>query len=396
MGFGLQAFVVTWLAYDITQTASAIGTVLAISTIPRILLSPFIGVLVDIWNRKKTIVVVQFLRSLLLIIIPLAILIDSLNLLILYVVTFLWNVVDRFYMPAFKGLMKELLTNDELLKGNTSLNVTFQIGMIIGTAIAGFLFEYIADVFAVFFNSILFIIAAISILSIRQRKNNTLKKKNTIEFHDFFVQLKSTAKYLSARKIIVLFGCLVALNEFVIQIVNIIMVPYVTKILAEGPATLSLLEGIFAVGSIVGGLCLIRIIKLMGRRNFIWMSIAALGGLLCLIPVTKSILIIGTVMFFLGAVALQSRTLFSTIILEKVDNNFQGRVNSIINMFISLLGAFIYSIIGKLGEVISIQIIIYLIGMFVILCSTIGILINKLELMEEKEIGSIDTKQISD
>jgi hypothetical protein len=65
-------------------------------------------------------------------------------------------------------------------------------------------------------------------------------------------------------------------------------------------------------------------------------------------------------------------------------------------MFISLLGAFIYSIIGKLGEVISIQIIIYLIGMFVILCSTIGILINKLELMEEKEIGSIDTKQISD
>ncbi|QNU24247.1 MFS transporter [Geobacillus zalihae] len=185
IGFGLQAFVVTWLAYDITQTASAIGTVLAISTIPRILLSPFIGVLVDIWNRKKTIVVVQFLRSLLLIIIPLAILIDSLNLLILYVVTFLWNVVDRFYMPAFKGLMKELLTNDELLKGNTSLNVTFQIGMIIGTAIAGFLFEYIADVFAVFFNSILFIIAAISILSIRQRKNNTLKKKNTIEFHDF-------------------------------------------------------------------------------------------------------------------------------------------------------------------------------------------------------------------
>lgn len=386
IGFGFQLFIMSWLAYDITGSAAAIGGTLAISMIPRILLSPFIGVFIDRWDRKKTIIYVQILRGIILLVIPIAILLNALTLIVVYSIAFIWNIIDRFYMPAFKGLIKETISQEDLIKGNTMLNVIFQCGMIIGTILAGFLLEHLGNNISVLFNSVVFIISAFLIGAV-ERENILLKTEKTrMNFKIFLNDLRNTGKYLSFRVIILMFGSLVAVNELLVQIVNIMLLPYVTEVLMLGTDIVGVFSAFFALGAIVGGIFFIRILEIVGRKNFIWFSIVLLGALFASIPLYENFYYLCLIMFLLGAVALQSRTLFSTTILEKVDNEFQGRVNSLINMSVSLLGFFVYILMGLIGDIFPIRNVFIIVGVVVILTSMISIFINK---HESKNINNI-------
>ena len=63
IGVWLQNIAISWLVYDMTKSAMTMGTVLFFNAIPLFVLSPFAGVLVDKFNRKSLLFIVQILYS---------------------------------------------------------------------------------------------------------------------------------------------------------------------------------------------------------------------------------------------------------------------------------------------------------------------------------------------
>lgn len=63
MGSNMQQFVLSLYVLAITGSATMFATVLAISIIPRLLLSPIAGVFGDWFHRKKTIVTMDLING---------------------------------------------------------------------------------------------------------------------------------------------------------------------------------------------------------------------------------------------------------------------------------------------------------------------------------------------
>ena len=61
VGTWMQQIAVSWLVYRLTDSALMLGVVGFASRIPTFLLAPAAGVLVDRWNRHRTLVVTQVL-----------------------------------------------------------------------------------------------------------------------------------------------------------------------------------------------------------------------------------------------------------------------------------------------------------------------------------------------
>ncbi len=61
IGTWMQQIAVSWLVYRLTHSALMLGVVGFASRIPTFVLAPAAGVLVDRWNRHRTLVVTQTL-----------------------------------------------------------------------------------------------------------------------------------------------------------------------------------------------------------------------------------------------------------------------------------------------------------------------------------------------
>ncbi|QIZ09224.1 MFS transporter [Priestia megaterium] len=364
IGLGIHLFTMSWLVLDLTKSTSSLGWLFAISTLPVIILSPFFGVLIDNWDRRLIVVVIQFLKGILLLTVPILLLTGTFHLSVLYGISFLMAIADRLYYPASKGLMREMLTKDQLLSANSMASVAMQLGMLIGSVIAGFLLHAIGGPYTILANSTLAFASSIIIFFTRKGIVNP-KSKIGKGYDSFFGELSDGLQYVRKNKSILKIAVLVALTEFTIQIYNILSVPFIRNDMKMGPEILGLLDSFFAWGAILGGITLTTMVTWFGRKHFMSISLLLMGVFFGLIPFMQGIFSGGTIFLLFGTTLLQARTLYSTLIHEQVETHYQGRVNSMIYTLTSIFGFVIYAIIGYIGEKVTPSLLFHAIGLMI-------------------------------
>src|SRR5690606_26687109 len=66
VGSNMQQFALSLYVLEITGSATIFASILSVSILPRLLLSPIAGVFGDWFNRKKTIVLLDFINGIIL------------------------------------------------------------------------------------------------------------------------------------------------------------------------------------------------------------------------------------------------------------------------------------------------------------------------------------------
>ena len=93
--------------YSLTGSVLATGAMFIVSTLPRLLLGSVAGVFVDRWDRKRTMIMADLLRVLL---IAMLLLVRSRDWLwLIYVSAFLESVVSQFFNPAKTAIIPLLV-----------------------------------------------------------------------------------------------------------------------------------------------------------------------------------------------------------------------------------------------------------------------------------------------
>ncbi|MGB8957253.1 MAG: MFS transporter, partial [Tumebacillaceae bacterium] len=132
LGTGMQYVANSWLALQLTGSNASVAIVLLCSTIPGILLSPMIGVLVDRFDRKYLAVCTDAFRALVLIAVPILFMFDLLRPWHLYAMAMLVAIGDQIYSPSAMALVREIMPKDQLLNANSTTGVGNQIGALVG------------------------------------------------------------------------------------------------------------------------------------------------------------------------------------------------------------------------------------------------------------------------
>lgn len=137
VGTWMQSIAQSWLVYELTGSAAVLGTVVAVQTLPTLLLGPYAGVWVDRLDRRRLMIGLQTVMGL-----------QALTLAALTLggVVALWHVFalaavlglnKAFENPARQAFVQELVGRDDLRNAVTLNSVLVNAARAVGPAVAG-------------------------------------------------------------------------------------------------------------------------------------------------------------------------------------------------------------------------------------------------------------------
>ena len=128
------------------------------------------GVWVDRMRRRPILIGADLARALLLASIPIAFVGGFLTLIQVYIVAFIAGTLEVFFDVAYQSYLPSIVERDELVEGNSKLELSRAGSQVAGPTVAGFLIQAIGAPFAIAFDAISYLGAALFIGLIKREE----------------------------------------------------------------------------------------------------------------------------------------------------------------------------------------------------------------------------------
>jgi len=326
VGSGLTGFALGVWIFEQTGQATPFAMTALFGILPRLILSPFAGALVDRWNRKTVMIISDSAAGVVTLIAAALLMSGNLEVWMIYIISALEAIFGTFQEPAYMSSVSLLVPKEQLGRANGMIGLGQSIEAIITPIIAGALFVgiglqgvIIIDIVTLVFAVLALVIVRIPQPEIAQVSDVSEKKKS------IWGDIAFGWQYLTKRQgllgLLLYFACV----NFFLNVCGITLGPL---ILSSGtPTQLGLVQTAMGLGMLGGSL----VISTWGgpKRNRVPMvigviSLASVGYIL--IGVSSDIIytLLGgfTLMLFIPVASGISQTMFQV----KVVPNVQGRV----------------------------------------------------------------------
>lgn len=132
-------FAEQWYVIRALGQESALGIVMMVTLIPRVLLMTVGGVWADRFKRSKIMLVSSFTRFLLVFVMITLLHLHLLNLWSLLFFALLFGILDAFFSPANQSLLPLLVPKEMLTRSNSFIQTSNQVAMFAGPMIGGWI-----------------------------------------------------------------------------------------------------------------------------------------------------------------------------------------------------------------------------------------------------------------
>ena len=297
---------------------------------PFILFALPAGVWVDRLSRRKILIVGDAARAVLLLLIPLLWATDTLRMWHLLVISFAIGIFTVFFDVAYQSYLPSLVEREQLMEGNSKLQLTVSITQVAGPSASGGLIAAITAPYAIFVDAISFVVSTIFMVRMRHREEipeHTADAPRTKMWPDVKEGLRWVVGHRWLRAIATCTG----VSNFFASLLFATVLLYFTRTLHLHAWEVGLVFAIGSIGSIAGALFVNRIQKRIGVGRTIVMTAVAfsVGGLFYpLAPKSfpLPLLMLAQVLFGFGSVAynITQVSLRQAITPERL----QGRMNA--------------------------------------------------------------------
>lgn len=258
LGNGVQRFALSLYILDLTGSGRVFSAVLAISMIPYVLLAPLAGEMADHFDRKKNMIVLDFISAALCLVFVCLTHMETGSVFYAGILIFLLSVIACLYSPSVTASIPQVVGKEQLLRANALVTQVSSLANFIGPIIAGILYGNIGIAGIVMINGISFFLSAIMELFLKLPDRRTKKSKYLLKFKAGFRGMYHTAKELHKKTPVVLtiissYG----LYNILIYPVISVFTPYYIRIVLGISATLyGVLEGVMLFGMLFGSILL--------------------------------------------------------------------------------------------------------------------------------------------
>jgi MFS family permease len=133
-----------WLVLQLTGNALAMGTVLGLAGVPRAVFILVGGALTDRFSPRSIMLASNILRFALVAFLATLVLTNSIALWMLYIFALIFGLVDAFFYPASSAITPQIVELEDLQAANSLNQVTAQISIFLGPALAGAMIALLA------------------------------------------------------------------------------------------------------------------------------------------------------------------------------------------------------------------------------------------------------------
>ena len=253
-GSSIQRFALSLYLLDLTGSASIFATILAISMIPVVLMSPIAGILADRGDKKKLMVSLDILSAILLIFYSVIVLNGQDSAWMIAMVMVILSAISTIYQPVVNTCIPIVVKDDQLVRANAIIQQVSSLSNFLGPILAGMLYGFFGITGVITLNMVSFLFSAILelFLDIPHQKSEEKQSFKTV----FVTDMKESYRYLRYKNPIVFRMLLFSgfYNLFLVPVFSV-AAPYLIKVtFGLSSQVYGIAEGIIALGMIIGGL----------------------------------------------------------------------------------------------------------------------------------------------
>lgn len=357
LGSSIIQFVIIWWIAEGTGSPVIVSVAFFLGSLPMVIIPPIIGVFIDRWNRKLTIIVTDSLQAFFTFLLIFLFLADITNIWLVITMNFLRGICQSTHFITVNAIIPLMIPKKSLSRMN-GINYLFTgIIRVIGPIVAGFLLLFIEIEQILWADIVTFFIAIIPLLLIKIP--SILGKSAIDQKKSYYKDFKSGITILKGVK------TLLILIIF-ISIINLLNMPFTAQmslyiiINHSGGEQNYAMVSAFLQGGIVIGAIIALSKKNWKHKELIILSSVVIGvtgySLTALAPKGNFLMISIGALIHASMIPI-ANTMFLTILQTSIPAKTQGRVFSIVASIAAAVTPLGMLISGPLAETFGIRLL---------------------------------------
>ncbi len=332
-GTWMQVMAQGYVMSTLTNSAVMLGLANLFAGLPMLLLTPVGGSAADRFDKRKILLITQFVQIALAIAIGLLLMSHRIQIWHIFVFATILGMSNSFEMPTLSALVPELVGREQIQNGISLDRSVFHGSRVVGPYIGGKLIAKLGMASAFFANAISFVALIIALLSLPRRSEGSKEEEERRASG-----IKDGFRYVAGDKpSLAMLGVIATQAVFIFPIITVMMPLYVKDVLGLGADQLGTLMGASAIGSLVGSLFLIGLPR---DKRILLMLACALGAMGAVFGLSRGPSFhFATALLIINSLGMATNFgLASTIVQERAPDHLRGRVSAVFMLsFVGLM-----------------------------------------------------------
>lgn len=316
-----------WYVYELTGSALALGILGLSEALPRLFLYPFVGVFVDRHDRLRLLIVVQFAIAIPVFLMATLYFVGELQFWHILVLEIIFNVIRSVNPSATQSIIRELVSEEELLNAVALLSIGFNIARVIGPAAGGVLISWIGPGGCFLTHSVSLVVSASAMLLIRLPRRIFERTGD-----EFLKEVRDGFRYIWQEPIVLVsIGVAYIISVFVGAYQRFLPV-FAKEVLAVGPEGLGVLTAAPGVGALISLSSLATAGEKWRRETLLLLTVTATPVVMIIFCLSSNFFLSLALLTLAGAGLAACRTVSRVILQIRVPYGLLGRVMSVFQM----------------------------------------------------------------
>lgn len=238
------------LVFQLTASSTWVAVLQSIHAVPVLLLAPIVGVLIDHWDRRLTLMIAHLVRGLLFL--TLAFAGDLPQILVTYLAV---NLAMLFFVPGTSSLLPSLVGRQQLVAANSLTSTTSNVAMIFGASLGGAIIFWFGIPVAIALDGVCSIVAAAGLSLVVAP---AMPRPVSVTVGRFWRELVDGARYTTRNGIVAAVVLMTAMMAVGSGAINTLAIVFAGRVLGGGSTEYSAMLTACGIGALFGSLLVIK------------------------------------------------------------------------------------------------------------------------------------------
>jgi len=367
IGTWVQNIALSWLVFQLTNSAFLLGLVGFLGSIPVFLLAIFGGVLADRVNKRDILIFTQVFFMILAFLLAVLTQFKLITPVQIMFIALTNGMIMAFDAPARQSIVVEMVGKEHLFNAIALNSVSFNSSRIIGPAIAGLLISAIGMSGCFYLNGLSFCAVIAALFWIKFPKCVTASSNSAVR------DLKDVLVFVRTRRMILaLLSMVAAVSLFGISYV-ILMPVFAKDVLHAGVKGLGILMSSTGLGALAGALILAQLGNFRYKGKLLIYAGFLFSASLIVFSLSRSYFSALFSLIFVGSSSVMAISLVNTLLQINVPDKLRGRLMSLFMITFAGITPFGNLIAGTLAQYLGVSVALLLSGC---ICAVLFLTIN--------------------
>src|SRR5438477_1826520 len=336
LGSGMNAAAVAWYILQATHSKTALGLFAVLQTLPAMLMLPFTGVLIDREDRRRLVMWLDAVRAIVILTVAVLALTNRVKLWEVYLMNTLVAAGFWMFWPTITALIQELTPDEEFVHANTFLLAGIQGGWLIAGSIVGFVYNHIGLGGVLLIDVSSYVVSFLCYFAVRKGRHVVPRPSELradivaaeTAFGRFLREMHEGIQFVRGNRPLILLGISWALFLGAMLTAVVVTAPLSDQVFHRGAVGYGWLNAGWGVGAFLSALYAPQLIRKLGSRMSIAISMGVLASFMTLSPYSRILPVAVLLYGLMGSARGISGVAMNTSLMEQVPKHFMGRVQN--------------------------------------------------------------------